>query len=95
MKPRKVRRCGAHNRGLSACAPAPPLTPTPWSASLGLHGAAVVRHSALYRFLSFGENREIVKEVLKDRGLKKVRLGMEAYVPGHDPQPVRAERTPP
>ena len=35
--------------------------------------------STLCRFLSYGENREIVKEVLLDHGLKKVKLGIEAY----------------
>jgi len=43
----------------------------------------VVFSSDLCRFLSYGENREIVKDVLLDLGLKKVKLGIEAYV---DPQ---------
>ena len=40
----------------------------------------VVFSSDLCRFLSYGENREIVKDVLLDLGLKKVKLGIEAYV---------------
>jgi hypothetical protein len=43
-------------------------------------GSAAVRHSDLCRFLSYAENREIVRDVLQEHGLKKVKLGMEAYV---------------
>lgn len=31
----------------------------------------------MYRFFKYIENREIAKQVLKERGLKKIRLGIE------------------
>jgi len=31
----------------------------------------------LYRFFKYFENRDVAKEVLKERGLKKIRLGIE------------------
>lgn len=31
----------------------------------------------MYRFFKFVENRDVVKEVLKEKGLKKIRLGIE------------------
>jgi hypothetical protein len=33
----------------------------------------------LYRFFKYIENRDVAKQVLKDRGLKKLRLGIEGY----------------
>ncbi|KAG7274438.1 hypothetical protein CRUP_033594, partial [Coryphaenoides rupestris] len=33
----------------------------------------------LYRFFKYIENRDVVKAVLKERGLKKIRLGIEGY----------------
>lgn len=35
--------------------------------------------TAMYRFFKYIENREVAKQVLKDRGLKKIRLGIEGY----------------
>lgn len=31
----------------------------------------------MYRFLKYIENREIAKQVLTERGLKKIRIGIE------------------
>ncbi|CAJ0955777.1 unnamed protein product, partial [Mesorhabditis belari] len=39
----------------------------------------VVYSSHLYRFFKYAENRDCAKQVLKERGLKKIRLGMEGY----------------
>lgn len=36
-----------------------------------------VTSNAMYRFFKYIENREVAKCVLKDRGLKKIRLGIE------------------
>lgn len=33
----------------------------------------------MYRFFKYIENRDVAKQVLKDRGLKKLRLGIEGY----------------
>jgi hypothetical protein len=33
----------------------------------------------MYRFFKYIENRDVAKCVLKDRGLKKIRLGIEGY----------------
>lgn len=33
----------------------------------------------MYRFFKYVENREVAKLVLKDRGLKKIRMGIEGY----------------
>ncbi|XP_004685304.1 PREDICTED: BTB/POZ domain-containing protein 10 [Condylura cristata] len=33
----------------------------------------------LYRFFKYIENRDVAKSVLKERGLKKIRLGIEGY----------------
>jgi BTB/POZ domain-containing protein 10 len=38
-----------------------------------------VTSTALYRFFKYIENRDVAKQVLKDRGLKKIRLGIEGY----------------
>lgn len=35
--------------------------------------------TSLYRFFKYAENRDVAKTVLKERGLKKIRLGMEGY----------------
>lgn len=31
----------------------------------------------MYRFFKYIENRDVAKQVLKERGLKKIRLGIE------------------
>ena len=41
--------------------------------------ALVIRSTAMYRFFKYIENREVAKLVLKDRGLKKIRMGIEGY----------------
>ncbi|XP_043195008.1 BTB/POZ domain-containing protein 10-like, partial [Amphibalanus amphitrite] len=38
-----------------------------------------LKSTALYRFFKYIENRDVVKQVLKERGLKKIRLGIEGY----------------
>ena len=37
----------------------------------------VIHSTPLLRFFKYFENRDVAKEVLKDRGLKKVKLGIE------------------
>jgi BTB/POZ domain-containing protein 10 len=39
----------------------------------------VVYSTNLYKFFKYAENRDVAKQVLKERGLKKIRLGMEGY----------------
>ena len=38
-----------------------------------------VHSTAMYRFFKYIENRDVAKQVMKDRGLKKIRLGIEGY----------------
>jgi BTB/POZ domain-containing protein 10 len=33
----------------------------------------------MYRFFKYIENRDVAKQVMKERGLKKIRLGVEGY----------------
>lgn len=40
---------------------------------------SAVSSTAMYRFFKYIENRDVAKQVLKDRGLKKIRLGIEGY----------------
>ena len=42
-----------------------------------VHSFSVVYSTSLYRFFKYFENRDVAKEVLKERGLKKIRLGIE------------------
>ena len=42
-----------------------------------VHSVSVVYSTSLYRFFKYFENRDVAKEVLKERGLKKIRLGIE------------------
>lgn len=37
----------------------------------------VIYSTALYKFFKYCENRDMAKQVLKERGLKKIRLGIE------------------
>ena len=39
----------------------------------------VVRCTQLYRFFKYVENRDVAKDVLRERCLKKIRLGIEGY----------------
>lgn len=41
--------------------------------------AQIIYSTILYRFFKYFENRDVAKEVLKERGLKKVKLGIEGY----------------
>ncbi|CAF1564367.1 unnamed protein product [Didymodactylos carnosus] len=41
--------------------------------------AQIIRSTQMYRFFKYVENREVAKQVLKDRGLKKIRMGIEGY----------------
>lgn len=34
----------------------------------------------MYRFFKYIENRDVAKQVLKERGLKKIRLGIEGII---------------
>lgn len=38
---------------------------------------SVIYSTKLYRFFKYIENRDVAKSVLKERGLKKIRLGIE------------------
>ena len=42
-----------------------------------VYSLSVVYSTSLYRFFKYFENRDVAKEVLKERGLKKIRLGIE------------------
>ncbi|GMT13698.1 hypothetical protein PFISCL1PPCAC_4995, partial [Pristionchus fissidentatus] len=46
---------------------------------MGEETTHVVYSTHLYRFFKYAENRDCAKQVLKERGLKKIRLGMEGY----------------
>lgn len=39
----------------------------------------VIHSTQMYRFFKYIENRDVAKQVLRDRGLKKIRLGIEGY----------------
>jgi len=41
--------------------------------------ASLTRDDHLCRFLKYAENRDVAKNVLKDRGLKKIKLGIEGF----------------
>ncbi len=38
---------------------------------------SVIHSTHMYRFFKYIENRDVAKQVLRDRGLKKIRLGIE------------------
>lgn len=40
---------------------------------------SAVTSTAIYRFFKYIENRDVAKTVMRDRGLKKIRLGIEGY----------------
>ncbi|KAB0796988.1 hypothetical protein PPYR_11049 [Photinus pyralis] len=46
---------------------------------MGEEYSETVNSTAMYRFFKYIENRDVAKQVLKDRGLKKIRLGIEGY----------------
>ncbi|PAA49410.1 hypothetical protein BOX15_Mlig012638g7 [Macrostomum lignano] len=39
----------------------------------------IVRSTAMCRFLKYVENRDVAKQVLRHRRLKKIRIGIEGY----------------
>lgn len=43
---------------------------------------SVIYSTKLYRFFKYIENRDVAKSVLKERGLKKIRLGIEGKMLG-------------
>lgn len=40
---------------------------------------SAVNSTVMYRFFKYIENRDVAKTVMKERGLKKIRLGIEGY----------------
>jgi BTB/POZ domain-containing protein 10 len=46
---------------------------------MGEQYSQIINSTNLYRFFKYIENRDVAKQVLKDRGLKKLRLGIEGY----------------
>jgi BTB/POZ domain-containing protein 10 len=46
---------------------------------MGDECAQVIHSTHMYRFFKYIENRDVAKQVLRDRGLKKIRLGIEGY----------------
>ncbi|XP_026461793.1 BTB/POZ domain-containing protein 10-like [Ctenocephalides felis] len=46
---------------------------------MGEEYSQTVLSTAMYRFFKYIENRDVAKQVLKERGLKKIRLGIEGY----------------
>ncbi|XP_061776965.1 BTB/POZ domain-containing protein 10-like isoform X2 [Nerophis ophidion] len=46
---------------------------------MGEENSQIIYSTKLYRFFKYIENRDVAKSVLKDRGLKKIRLGIEGY----------------
>lgn len=45
----------------------------------GEEEAHIIHSNHMYRFFKYIENRDVAKQVLKERGLKKIRLGIEGY----------------
>lgn len=45
----------------------------------GICFLSVLYSSKLYRFFKYIENRDVAKTVLKERGLKNIRIGIEGY----------------
>jgi len=46
---------------------------------MGEEYSETVRSTQLHRFFRYIENREVAKALLKERGLKKIRLGIEGH----------------
>lgn len=46
---------------------------------MGEEYSQIVLSTPLYRFFKYIENRDVAKQVMKERGLKKIRLGVEGY----------------
>lgn len=45
----------------------------------GEEHSQIIYSTEMYRFFKYIENRDVAKKVLKERGLKKIRLGIEGY----------------
>jgi hypothetical protein len=46
---------------------------------MGEEQSQTIYNSQMYRFFKYIENRDVAKQVLKERGMKKIRLGIEGY----------------
>ncbi|XP_016845822.1 BTB/POZ domain-containing protein 10 isoform X5 [Nasonia vitripennis] len=46
---------------------------------MGEEYSQTVNSTVMYRFFKYIENRDVAKQVMKERGLKKIRLGIEGY----------------
>ncbi|KAH0945523.1 hypothetical protein HN011_006083 [Eciton burchellii] len=46
---------------------------------MGEEYSQTINSTAMYRFFKYIENRDVAKQVMKERGLKKIRLGIEGY----------------
>ncbi|XP_068142372.1 BTB/POZ domain-containing protein KCTD20 isoform X1 [Drosophila tropicalis] len=46
---------------------------------MGEEYCQTVHSTAMHRFFKYIENRDVAKQVMKDRGLKKIRCGIEGY----------------
>ncbi|XP_056093889.1 BTB/POZ domain-containing protein KCTD20 [Rhinichthys klamathensis goyatoka] len=46
---------------------------------MGEENSQIIYSAKLYRFFKFIENRDVAKTVLKERGLKNIRIGIEGY----------------
>lgn len=46
---------------------------------MGEEQSMTIYNNKMYRFFQYIENRDVAKQVLKERGLKKIRLGIEGY----------------
>ncbi|XP_078098526.1 BTB/POZ domain-containing protein KCTD20-like isoform X2 [Mustelus asterias] len=46
---------------------------------MGEEYSQIIYSTKMYRFFKYIENREVAKMVLKDRGLKNIRIGIEGY----------------
>lgn len=46
---------------------------------MGEEYTQIIYSTPMYRFFKYIENRDVAKQVLKERGLKKIRLGIEGY----------------
>ncbi|KAJ8687998.1 hypothetical protein QAD02_023793 [Eretmocerus hayati] len=46
---------------------------------MGEEYSQTVNSTVMYRFFRYIENRDVAKQVMKERGLKKIRLGIEGY----------------
>lgn len=51
----------------------------PTTHMLGEEYSQTVSSNAMYRYFKYFENRDVAKLVLKDRGLKKIRVGIEGW----------------